>query len=121
VIVVEPVLRHPSKVPEGWGISVGLAEVGLQDKTRQDEGMLMLFESKQVSGGSGLLSFEGHHDKMASEAVLVAFDYVRSHMQQIQQSLPCSPSPQRNLLAQDVDTLINGSPVNIGKMGPSCK
>lgn len=81
----------------------------------------MLFESKQVSGGSGLLSFEGHHDKTAYEAILVAYDYVRSHMQQIQQALPYPASPQRSLLAQDVDTLINGSPVNIGTRGPSCK
>lgn len=100
---------------------MGMGEVSFQDKTRTPEGMLILFESKQVSGGSGALRFEGHYDKVAREAILVAFEYVQNHKQQIKEALPCPTEPRRSFWARDMDTLINCSPVNISKWGPSCE
>lgn len=115
------VRRHPPKIPYGWGCSVGLAEVIFQDKTRTPDGVLLLFESMQVSRGSSLLRSQGRFDSAAREAIHVAYDYVRSHMQQIQQALPSTATPQRNLLAPDMDTVINCSPVNLVKKGTSCE
>jgi hypothetical protein len=83
--------------------------------------MLLLFESMQVSKGSGVLCCQGTFDQLACEAIHVAFDYVRSHTQQIQQALPSTVVQQRDLLAQDVDTLIRCSPQSVVKNGVSCE
>lgn len=93
----------------------------MQNKTGPPDGMLLLLEASHLPGGSGVLCHHGHFNDESREAIQVAFDYVRSHMQQIRDALPSPAAPQRDLLAPDMDTIVNCCPVNLVKKGASCE